>query len=251
VAESQERLAAIDIRVLTERAEYERTCELQAAVWGFSERDQAPPRLFIVIRKVGGLSMGAFDGETMIGFSMAMPGKRPDGTPFLHSNMTGLLPEYQNIGLGRRMKLAQREEALKPGYRFIEWTFDPLEIRNAYFNIAKLGAVVRRYEPNCYGITSSRLHGSIPTDRLVGEWELDSPRVEAAAATGAAPMPPAEMEIPVPGEASRVRASNPARAVELQTELRERFLAAFADGLVVTGYRREGENGIFQLSRES
>jgi predicted GNAT superfamily acetyltransferase len=251
MAVGQDRVGAgIEIRLLTEIEEFRETAKLQQAVWGFSELDCVPPRLFIVNKHVGGVALGAFDAGRMIGFSFAMAGCRKTGETFLHSNMTGFLAEYQNRGLGRRMKLRQREEALACGYRMIEWTFDPLEIRNAYFNIEKLGAVMRTYRPNCYGITSSKLHGSIPTDRLVAEWEIDTDRARYAMEHGRSPDRPAERQIAVPAEAARVRSTHPERTLAMQTAIREQFQAAFADHLTVTGYRVTDDGGVFELSGE-
>src|SRR5205085_1868843 len=93
------------------------------------------------------------------------PGDKPGGQPYLHSHMLGVLPEYHNARIGRRLKLRQREEALSRGIALIEWTFDPLELKNAFLNIQRLGAIVRHYYPNQYGTTSSPLHGGLPTDR--------------------------------------------------------------------------------------
>ncbi len=249
MATSQKRVSdGIEIGVLTELEEYREAAKLQQAVWGFSELDCVPPRLFLVNKHVGGVSLGAFDGGRMIGFSFAMPGRRKSGETFLHSNMTGLLPEYQNRGLGRAMKLRQRDEALAFGYRMIEWTFDPLEIRNAYFNIEKLGAVVRGYRPNCYGITSSKLHGSIPTDRLVAEWEIDTERARFAIEHGHSPEHGVAREIAMPAEAARSRTTNPARTLAIQTEFREEFMAALSDRMEVTGYRVTDDGGVFEFS---
>ena len=250
MATGQERVDGIDICVLTDLAEFRETAGIQQSVWGFSELDTVPPRLFIVNQHVGGLALGAYDGDRMIGFSFAVAGHRPTGEAFLHSNMTGLLPEYQSRGLGRRMKLRQRTEALARGYKMIEWTFDPLEIRNAYFNIEKLGAVVRSYRPNCYGITSSKLHGSIPTDRLVAEWEIDTDRARYAIEHGRSTAGEIVREIAVPSEASRVRSTNPERTLELQTRFREQFQAALSDGLFATGFRVTDDGGVFELSRD-
>ena len=250
MAKGQERVDGIDIRVLTELEEFRETTRLQTQIWGFADVDAVPPRMFIVNKHVGGVSLGAYDGDRMIGFSFAVPGRRPAGETFLHSNMTGLLPEYQNRGLGRRMKLRQREEALAFGYPVVEWTFDPLEIRNAYFNIEKLGVVIRRFRPNCYGITSSKLHGSIPTDRLVAEWELDTERVRHAIEHRRSPAEAVAREIPVLAEAARLRSTDPERTLEIQAGLRRELEAAFAEGLAITGFRITEEGGVFELSAD-
>src|SRR6185295_17500862 len=119
-------------------------------------------------------------GDRLVGFSIAIPGLKPGGRTYLHSHMLGVLDEYNNRGIGRMLKLRQREEALANGVPLIEWTFDPLELKNAYFNIERLGAVIRRYVHNQYGASSSHLHGGLPTDRCIAEWWIDTERVEAA-----------------------------------------------------------------------
>jgi len=122
--------------------------------------------MFVVAEKVGGQVMGAFAGGQMIGFALSVPGTR-SGHVYLHSHMLAVAKEHRNGGLGRRLKLLQREDALARGIELIEWTFDPLEIKNAYLNIEKLGAIARRYNINQYGITSSPLQGGLPSDRLI------------------------------------------------------------------------------------
>ena len=118
--------------------------------------------MFVVATKIGGHVMGAFDtsGERsgkseLVGFALAIPGMR-NGHCYLHSHMLAVRQQYRNGGLGRRMKLSQREDALARGFELMEWTFDPLEIKNAYLNIEMLGAITPRYNVNQYGITSSR-----------------------------------------------------------------------------------------------
>ncbi len=132
--------------------------------------------MFVVARAVGGQIFGAWDGEQLAGYALAIPGVR-DGRPYLHSHMLAVSPEYRNRGIGMQLKLAQREDALARGIDLMEWTFDPLQMKNAYFNIEKLGAIVRRYTPDFYGPSTSPLHGSLPTDRLHAEWWLKSKRV--------------------------------------------------------------------------
>jgi len=107
---------------------------------------------------------------------MAIAGWR-NRKPFLHSHMTAVSAAHRDRGIGRQLKLFQRADALARGISLIEWTFDPLVTKNAYFNFMRLGAIARRYIPNAYGITTSPLHGTLPTDRLVAEWHLRSPRV--------------------------------------------------------------------------
>ena len=148
--------------------------DLQQSTWGKSDID-IPVPMFAVAAETGGQVLGAFDGDRMVGFTLAIAGWR-DGHAFLHSHMTAVLEDYRDRGIGRCLKLFQRDDALARGIGLVEWTFDPLEVKNAYFNLMRLGAIARRYLPNVYGVTSSPLHGGIPTDRLVAEWWLASPR---------------------------------------------------------------------------
>jgi predicted GNAT superfamily acetyltransferase len=150
---------------------------LQKTVWNFTDAELMPLRLFIVAEKIGGQVIGAFDGVKLVAFALSVPGTR-GGHSYLHSQMLAVSAEYRNAGLGRRIKFFQREDALARGFELIEWTFDPLEIKNAYLNVEKLGAIARRYSVNQYGFTSSPLQGGLPSDRLVAEWWLKSKRVE-------------------------------------------------------------------------
>ena len=169
----------IQIRKCATLSDFHRCVEIQKTVWNESDLETEPYTTFVVANQTGGQVLGAFDGPAMVGFTMALVGVR-DKIPYLHSHMTGVLPEYRDRKIGRALKLFQREEALSRDIRLIEWTFDPLETRNAHFNLNRLGAIVRTYIPNFYGITSSPLHRNLPTDRLLAEWHLDSKRVIAA-----------------------------------------------------------------------
>ena len=166
--------------------EFRACVALQKEVWNFTDAELVPLRMFVVADKVGGQVMGAFDGNVMVGFALSVPGTRT-GHVYLHSHMLAVRKDHRNGGLGRRLKLMQREDALARGIELIEWTFDPLEIKNAYLNIEKLGAIARRYNINQYGITSSPLQGGLPSDRLIAEWWLKSKRVETLLATGKNP----------------------------------------------------------------
>ncbi len=169
----------IQIRRCTTLEDFHRCVEIQKLVWHESDLETEPYVSFVIANQTGGQVLGAFDGDTMIGFTMAVVGVRSK-IPYLHSHMTGVLPEYRDRKVGRSLKLFQREEALSRDIRLIEWTFDPLETRNAHFNLNRLGAIVRTYIPDFYGVTSSPLHRGLPTDRLLAEWRLDSRRVVAA-----------------------------------------------------------------------
>lgn len=224
---------------------------LQKEVWNFSDTDLVPLRLFVVAEKIGGQVIGAFAGDDLVSFALAVPGFR-SGHSYLHSHMLAVRAQYRNAGLGRRMKFFQREDALARGFELIEWTFDPLEIKNAYLNIEKLGAVARRYNVNQYGITSSPLQGGLPSDRLVAEWWLNSKRLQNVVETGRHPDFRTVRTIGVPAEIYDWKAAPDTRirAKEVQDRNREEFLKSFAEGLAVLGYERDSQgNGKFLLGR--
>jgi predicted GNAT superfamily acetyltransferase len=279
------------IRACKGFAELQACVDLEIEVWGYCEGDVIPRRMFLVAQKIGGQVIGAFEtenrdqgsairdqgletrpaavgAETMVGFALSIPGVKAaaateSGMPesYLHSHMLAVREGYRNQKIGARMKLAQREEALSRGIRRIEWTFDPMEIKNSFLNIHKLGAVVRRYEENFYGVSSSRLQGGLQTDRLVAEWWLDSERVIAAiedssqvgeARKRSFPVPEIEAEIHVPAAVYAWKAddSHRYRAQQVQDANRLAFQRAFADGLTVVAFAKDAEgNGTFQLGR--
>ena len=226
---------------------------LQKEVWNFSDLDLIPLRMFVVSQKIGGQTIGAFHGDDLVGFAFSIPGSRA-GHAYLHSHMLAVRDSFRNHGLGRKLKLAQRDDAIQQGYELLEWTFDPLEIKNAYLNIERLGAIARRYHVNQYGLTSSPLQGGLPSDRLVAEWWLKSKRVAALLAEGQKSESKLEFEtlktISVPGQIYQWKASAETRerAREVQEHNRTDFLQAFNDGLTVLGYERDSQgDGKFLL----
>jgi predicted GNAT superfamily acetyltransferase len=227
--------AQIEVRRCASLAEYKACEQLERTVWG--EEITVPSPIFVVAVETGGQVLGAFEGSRMIGFTLALAGIH-GGKPFLHSHMTAVLPERQNSGVGRMLKLLQREDALARGIDLVEWTFDPLELRNAYFNLVRLGAVVRRIIPNFYGITESPLHAGLPTDRLVAEWWLDSVRVKKILAGDAAPASKAAERIAVPADIGDWKHKDQKQALEVQTQIREQFERWFRKGYVATGLER-------------
>lgn len=239
----------IEVRQLTTHPQFVEAVRLQQTIWGFEDIELLPVRLFVVATKVGGHAFGAYDSGRMIGFCLAIPGLKGGGKYYLHSHMLGVLPEYRNAGVGRMLKLAQRQEALGRGIELIEWTFDPLEIKNAYFNMERLGAVVRRYVLNQYGTTSSHLHGGLPTDRCVAEWWIGSPRVEATINGLPFERNPTEARISVPGNIADIRSSDNTRAREIQQKVSNEFLDHFGRGLAVIGFERTPEAGTYLLGK--
>ncbi len=236
----------IEIRQLFHLDEFQDVLRLQKVIWGFDDVELLPLRFLVVVSKVGGHVFGAYDGGDMIAFCFAIPGVKPGNLPYLHSHMLGVLSPYRDLGIGRKLKLRQREDALARGIQLIEWTFDPLELKNAFFNIERLGAIVRRYNPNQYGLTASPLHGGLPTDRCYAEWWIDSPRVRSILSGKAVDSKP-ELRVSYPSDIARIRAEESARARAIQRENGEKFQKAFAEGFAVTRFEKSLHEGTYLL----
>jgi predicted GNAT superfamily acetyltransferase len=239
----------IQVRALTEHDQFREAVTLQQEIWGFTDIELLPVRLFVVATKVGGHAFGAYDNGRMVGFCLAIPGLKPGGGYYLHSHMLGVAGAYRNAGVGRMLKLEQRKDALRRGIELIEWTFDPLEIKNAYFNVERLGAIVRRYLPNQYGTTTSHLHGGMPTDRLVAEWWVASPRTTAIMEGQAFQRPLVQGRIPVAADIAEIRVNDPKRAREIQAGLGEQFREYFGRGLAVIGFERTPQEGVYLIGK--
>jgi predicted GNAT superfamily acetyltransferase len=259
--------------------ELEACVRLQVETWGYDAADVIPRRAFLVAQKIGGQVLGAFEKagkreqgegraekgieggpvlgrpEELVGFAFSLPGvksKEGNASPYLHSHMLAVKDAYRNRGIGVELKLSQRREALARGIRKMEWTFDPLEIKNALINIHRLGAIVSSYRVNFYGLSSSRLQGGLETDRLVAEWYLDSPRVRARVDRRPAGKFAVERRIVIPAALSEWKAAEVSRgcAKAVQLENRRTFQEAFNEGMTVLGFLRDADgNGIFELGR--
>jgi predicted GNAT superfamily acetyltransferase len=241
---------AVVIRASLEIPELQACVALQKEVWQFDDADLIPLRMFVVAQKIGGQVIGAFSGKELVGFAMAIPGTR-GGHSYLHSHMLAVREQFRNSGVGRKLKLAQRDDAIARKIDLIEWTFDPLEIKNAYLNITKLGGIARRYSVNQYGVSSSPLQGGLPTDRLVAEWWLRSRRVTSIL-NGAMPRSVTTIAVEVPGQIYEWKATPASREKARQTQSRNRevLMKAFADGLAVLDYQRSANgDGTFLLGR--
>ncbi len=262
------------LRSCTGLAEFEACVQLQQQTWGYADREVMPRKGFVLARELGGQVIGAFDPSgDLVAFAMAMPalGGPPElrrttrgamPPPYLHSHMLAVAPPYRNSGVGRRLKLLQREDALARGIVCMTWTFDPLAARNAHFNLHRLGAVARRYSPDFYGVSSSRLQGGLPSDRLHAEWWMQSARVCARVASMEAtggrevetlPSCVAQEEtILLPGKAELWRDADEGQEplAALQLANRAHFLAAFGRGLTVVDFTQDNAgNGVFHLAR--
>lgn len=228
---------AIVVRKCHDIEVFHRCVALQKEIWGEEDLEVEPATLFVVAAETGGQVLGAFDGERLVGYTLAVVGFT-NGTVFLHSHMTGVHGDYRDRGVGRALKLFQREEALGRGIRLVVWTFDPLETRNAHFNLNRLGAIARKYLPNLYGVTTSPLHRGLPTDRLWAEWQLDSTRV-VAAISELSPEPdavPATIELPE--ELDAWKQCDASQVAKVQARIREEFTSWFARGYAAVGVKK-------------
>jgi predicted GNAT superfamily acetyltransferase len=234
----------IEVRRLCALSEFSEAVKLEQCIWGFADTELMPPSFFVVAAEIGGQVFGAFLSGQMVGFCVALPGIKPDGRPYLHSHMLGVLRDHRDRGTGRMLKLEQRSDALTRGIDLIEWTFDPLEVKNAYFNIQRLGVIVRHYIEDLYGPSTSPLHGGLPTDRCIAEWWIGS-------GVGQAPRPASAIEdrISVPTAIHEIRRNDPERAREIQRANADRFQASFSKGLAVIGFERNETEGVYLLGR--
>jgi predicted GNAT superfamily acetyltransferase len=237
---------SITVRNCESLEDFHACVRLQRDIWGEEDLEVEPATMFVVASHTGGQVLGAYDGTMLVGYTLAVAALRNDA-PYLHSHMTGVHASYRDRGVGRMLKLFQRQEALARAIRLIEWTFDPLEMRNAHFNLNRLGAICRRYLPNLYGITTSPLHRGLATDRLVAEWYLDSPRV-LAALNKELPPPSHSSSIELPSSLEDWKASDLPRVQSIQTGIRERFMEEFAKGHAAVAVSRTAKGSVYVLS---
>jgi predicted GNAT superfamily acetyltransferase len=219
------------IRPVTELAELEHCVELQREVWGLADVELIPVRMLVTHIRVGGLVLGAFEDDRMIGFLNMTPGIRY-GKPYWYSHMLAVKSQYRDRGIGSDLKLAQRDEARARGVRLIEWTFDPLESKNAHFNINKLGVIVRRYYVNLYGATDSEMQRGLESDRTIAEWWIDEPRIKVEGDI---------RRVSIPADIQALKKQSPKSAHDVQLRVREQFLKNFKDDYFVAGFERKDE----------
>lgn len=246
----------IVLRECTTPDELSACVELQRKVFSLPESEISPVRHFIVTKNAGGFTIGAFSGGTLVGFVLSVPAFLRREQAF-YSHMTAVDPQYQSLGLGARLKWAQRERALEQGVKYIKWTFEPVKSRNAYFNLEKLGAVVCDYRENFYGTdygTSPETVGKkigLASDRLFAEWHLESDKVVALSKGEKYenPSSPAAA-IVIINDWNSLVAADPQAALAEQMRIRAEFQEAFGAGFVGRGFHRDDERPAYLLYRE-
>jgi predicted GNAT superfamily acetyltransferase len=257
------------IRHLATWGEYQACVTLQQDVWGVDFRDVVSAAILKVSQRLGGVTAGAFDSEgRLIGFVFGITGVER-GRLVHWSDMLGVRSEARDTGIGRRLKMSQRDAVRAIGVSVMYWTYDPLVARNAYFNIMQLGADVAEYVRDMYGArTSSVLHEGLGTDRFIVAWPMD----DAYKAVSRAALPPLQSpEIPVINTAPeaalgapRVRVAIPmhidqiqrtslAQAAQWRAETRPAFQWALAHGYRIVGFQRDDPagRGLYELERDA
>ena len=254
-------MADIVIRECVTIDELDSCIRLQRDVFGLPDLEISPRRHLIVSRQAGGWTLGAFVGERLVGFVHHLVAVRGDSEIFGYSHMMAVDPAFQNQGVGARLKWSQRERALQEGRNFIKWTWDPLQARNAHFNLNRLGVTATSYAANFYGTdyaTSSLFTNVAPagidSDRLFAHWQLESPRVISLANGNSALQKPVpvkpEATIDIPIDWTKLCREDPVQAKQEQLRVRAEFQQAFAAGLVAAGFERSAEQPRYLLYAE-
>jgi len=236
----------IEIRGCETMVEYDQCITLQREAFALPDMEISPRRHLIVTRRAGGWTLGAFAGDRMVGFVHHMIGVRGANEIIGYSHMMAVAPDYQNKGVGAKLKWAQRARALSEGRNFIKWTWDPMQARNAHFNLNRLGVTVRSYGTNFYGTDYITMPHATPesanidSDRLFADWLLDSRRVRQfseGTAFDSNSAPVATIEIPPDWSSLISRDTVTARSEQLR--VRAEFEEAFAAGLICAGFERD------------
>jgi predicted GNAT superfamily acetyltransferase len=245
----------ITIREVTTVQELQGCVDLQRLVFATPDLENSPVRHLIVTKYAGGFTLGAFHAGRMVGFVLSVPMFRGTERAF-YSHMTAVDKEYQNYGIGTRLKWAQRERALAEGIKYIKWTFQPVQARNAFFNLERLGATVKIYAPNFYGTdysTSAEQDSvsGLDSDRLFADWFLDSPKT-VALSKGEKWNETGEVvrTVEIPNNWNQLVVADTARAIAEQERIKHEFQAAFAEGLVAKGFERSETSPKYLLYKD-
>jgi predicted GNAT superfamily acetyltransferase len=245
----------IEIRECTSIEDLSQCVALQREVFALPEIEISPVRHFVVTRHAGGFALGAFAGKKPVGFVLSVSAFFGNER-FFYSHMMAVKKDFQSYGIGTRLKWAQRSEALRRGVNFIKWTFQPVQARNAFFNLEKLGAIVRSYEPNFYGTdysTSSDQEKNVglDSDRLFAEWHLNDDKVKRLANGEEFSCTKKVVKtIEIPADWNALVRENSERAVAEQWRVKEEFQAAFAQNLIGRGFERSATKPRFLLFNE-
>ncbi len=269
IAGSETFPASVSVRALQAPDEFRACQDLQRRAWGIVEDGYvAPVATMIAAQKLGGLVLGAFHADRLVGFSFAFLG-RLDGELVLNSQLTAVDPLLQSSGVGRLLKMEQRRQAAEMGLTSVVWTFDPLQAKNATFNLGVLGARCRRYEVDMYGTRTDELNRGLSTDRVFAEWPtrgatggvrarwddgVDLVTLERRRGASTEPrvlhVPAAarRAHVEIPADVNALKAASPDLALAWQLAVRQALRSAFEGGLVAVGFAR-GDRPCYLLER--
>src|SRR5215213_7449305 len=241
-----------------ETIEEMRECiELQRKVFASPELEISPVRHLLVAKYAGGFTLGAYLGERLIGFVLSLPMFLENLKPAFYSHMTAVDARYQSLGIGARLKWAQRARAVAGGVDYIKWTYQPVLARNAFFNIERLGVTINTYMPNFYGTgaeaNESKIQAlDVDSDRLFADWHLMSPKVMALS-KGEKFEEPGEVikTIEIPPDWNGLVVKDTKKAIAEQARIKHEFQTAFAEGLIVRGFERSAANPKYLLYKEN
>jgi predicted GNAT superfamily acetyltransferase len=243
------------IRECTTIEEWDSCVALQQEAFGLPDLEISPRRHLIVSKQAGGWTLGAFISDRMVGFVHHLAAVRPDNEIYGYSHMMAVSKDYQNKGVGARLKWAQRARAMSEGRRYIKWTWDPMQARNAHFNLNRLGVTVDTFADNFYGTDYNAdprqaidERPGLQSDRLFGNWYLLSQRVEALSRGERCSMTAKPVTaISIPAEWSALVRDDVNKARAEQIRVRTEFKKAFNEGLVCAGFERGEEQSKYLL----
>src|SRR6266545_1303836 len=248
LAEDAARAADVELRLLTTLEDADRILRVMVATWG--EHQLVPREMIRALADSGNIPYGAFRGNELVGYVLGWMALDGDG-PHVHSHMLAVLPGSRSGGVGYALKLAQRAQALEAGYRVVRWTFDPLQARNAHFNLNKLGVQCDRFHRDFYGAMSDALNRGDRSDRLVVRWDLDrairsstsppGPHVDALAAGGS-------LLVGIPADYVGLKERDPALASEWRDAVGDVLDRCFELGMIVVGFSRDPDGPGYVLT---
>ena len=215
--------------------------ELQKEVWGIPDLDVVPLTHLVAAKEAGGVLIGAFDGETLVGFVYGFPSYER-GKLAHHSHMLAVKPAYRNFDVGRRLKFAQRDRVAAQGIEMISWTFDPLQSLNAHFNFNKLGVIADRYLPDFYGADAASFLHHAGTDRLWVSWFVAREPGNSIAGED-------QVAIEIPSDINALMQTSPEAALQWRAKTRRAFMEALEAGYIVTSFNRDQEVGRYLLTK--
>lgn len=250
--------------------------DLQKEIWGLPDLDVVPLTQLVAARAAGGVLLGAFDGETLIGFVYGFAGYENERATH-HSHMLAVKPTYRNLSVGYKLKQAQREFVLALGITEMTWTFDPLQSLNAHFNFNRLGVVSDRYLIDFYGTDAASFLHHNGTDRLWVTWLLANERVVERLKNVARDLeqdligPLVELgesnaplsndihlkhagdyvSIEIPADISSIEQQDKELAAAWRSSTREAFTKAFTAGFVAVEFVRGQRAGKYILGRNA